>query len=101
MDVKEGGLALARFYKLEDDTWINIDTIVTMKYLRESDETYIFSCDDPSEHFVQKGDITFQILNANNELTMHDKNVANQIFKKFMSSISSIVSKLDQMYRKG
>ena len=93
---------MARFYRLEDgDTWINLDTIVSMRYSREDDATYIFSCDDPSEHFVQKGDVTSSILNANNELTMHDKNLANQIFKKFMSSMASIVSKLDQMYRKG
>ena len=92
---------MAKFFKLDSDVWINIDNIVSMWYSKEDDMTLIFSCDDPSEHFTQKGDIISQILNANNELTMHDKNLANQIFKKFMSSLSTIVSKLDQIYRGG
>lgn len=90
---------MAKFFKMDDGTWINIETIVSMRYSKEDDTTFIFSCDDPSEHFTQKGDIISQILNANNELTMRDKNLANQIFKKFMSSLSTVISKLDLISR--
>lgn len=86
---------MAKFYKLDEKVWINLDTIVSMYYDKEDDATYIFSCDDPSEHFVHSGDITSSILNANNELTMKDKNFANYIMNKFKSVLALMLARLD------
>lgn len=95
---------MAKFYKITspiphyEETWINIDTIVSMSYDSEADATYIFSCDDPNEHFVMNGNIINDILNANNELTMNDKNFANYIYNKFKLTLSSILA---QIIKKG
>ena len=92
---------MAKFIKLPDDrVWINIDMIVTMYYLPEDDKTYIFSADDPNEHIIVKGDITSSILNANNELSMHDKNLGNIMVNKFKSMFSTIIARLDSIEKK-
>ena len=93
---------MARFYKLPDDgqresIWINIDTIVSMYYDKDADSTYIFSCDDPSEHFTVEGNVTSAILNLNNELTMRDKNFAIYFVNKFKIVFSSMIARLDSI----
>ena len=91
---------MARFFKTDNNVYINLDTIVSMWYDREEDKTMIFFCDDPSEHFTFKGDVIDQIINENNELTMKDKLFANYLFNKFKASMSHILNKIDQIYRK-
>ena len=92
---------MAKFYLLEcpNPVWINIDSIVSMYYDKEEDRTYIFSCDDPSEHFTINGDITSLILNANNEITMKDKLFCSYLINRCKGTASSIVSKLDSIYK--
>ena len=87
---------MAKFVKIEN-TWINIDTIVSMWYDKDEDATFIFSCDDPTEHFSFKGDIINYILNANNDITMHDKLFANHIADKIKSPLSSILARIDSL----
>ena len=65
-----------------------------MGYDEENDVTYIFSCDDPDEHFSIPGNVISDILNVNNELTMKDKNFANYIYGKFKMALSSIVAQI-------
>lgn len=88
-------MSMAKFYKLNDTIWINLDTIVSMYYNEEDDTTYIFSCDDPSEYFKHPGNIVSNILNANNEVTMRDKNFVNLLVNKFKVTLSCIVARLD------
>lgn len=87
---------MAHFYNLNNN-WINIDNIVSMYYDPEVDCTYIFSTDSPEEHFATKGDVINQILNANNDLTMHEKHFANCVSDKFKSVLASILARLDNM----
>ena len=87
---------MARFIQLEK-TWVNIDMIVSMYYDKEDDCTFIFSADSPDEHFSLKGDCINQILNANNDLTMHDKLATNRMSDKFKSVLASIVARLDSI----
>lgn len=91
---------MARFFKMDDDVYINLDTIVSMQYDKEDNKTRIFSCDDPSEHFICEGNVIDKIINASNELTMKDKLFANYIFNKFKVSVSQIQNRVDQIYRK-
>ena len=90
---------MARFYLLEspDPVWINLDCIVSMYYDKEDNRTHIFSCDDPSECFTIIGDITNQILNANNEVTMHDKLFCSYFIGKIKGFFSSIISGIDEI----
>ena len=92
---------MAKFFKLNTNNpiWINIDAIVSMYYDKEENKTYIFSCDDPSEHMTVEGDITNVILNANNDLSMHDKLFGNYLYNKFKGSLSSVVARLDAIYK--
>lgn len=96
---------MARFMRIANegsqhgDIWINIDTIVSMWYDEEENKTYIFSCDDPNEHFTCRGNIISSVLNTNNDITMHDKLVGNYIVDKLKSTFSMIISKLDVFER--
>ena len=87
---------MARFYKL-NNSWINIDMIVSMYYDAEDNKTYLFSADSPDEHFTQEGDIINDILNANNDLTMREKHYINSMSDKFKSVLASILARIDNL----
>jgi len=88
---------MAKFYKLVSGVYVNIDTIVSMYYDKEDDTTYIFSADSPDQFIKEKGDITSQILSSNNDLTMHDRHVANHMYDKFKLQLSTILERLDKL----
>ena len=91
---------MARFYKLvseetPDGIWINLEQVVSMYYKKKDDKTYILYTSSNGD--ILSGDVTGQILNANNDLTMHDKCVANHTSDKFKWMLSSILARLDSI----
>ena len=91
---------MAHFIKLEgleNDVYLNVDTIVTMYYDKEAGETLIFSADSPNDHINMKGDVVNSILNFNNDLTMNERHMANYITDKFKSVLASILARLDSI----
>lgn len=91
---------MAKFIKspLDDHAYWNLERITLVRYMPDKDMTNIYFGDDDSPLIIN-GDCTNAILNANNELTMHDKHVANLIIDKFKMHISSIIAKLDKIIR--
>ena len=86
---------MARFYKIED-SWINLDSISLMNYDSDTNRTFIEFCG--SEDWFE-GDCIADILNANNDLTMHDKMVCRYMGDRFKSPLSLITAKFDALLK--
>lgn len=89
---------MARFLNFNnEDVIINIDLILSVYYDEESDKTLLYCSNDSFLEF--HGNQVSKILNANNDVTMHDKHVANLIVDRFKMSLSSVVAKLDKIMK--
>lgn len=91
---------MARFYKeLSTGIWINLDAICSMTFNPVSNETEIwFGNKDITVNF--NGDITNEILCANDDVTMRDKVLINYVSSKIKMNYSFIVSKFDNIISK-
>lgn len=92
---------MARFV-LMNGCYFNVDQLISMNYNKAEDETlFVFS--DSEFSFAAKGDLTPIVLNANNDLTMHDKLLGRYIASKFKDTLAMILARLDfisKIYKK-
>ena len=88
---------MAKFIQIED-IFLNVDQISYMSYDEKEKETIVFCSNDTEKTYhLFDGNVIYKILNANNDLSMRDKQLCNHMSDKFKTVLSAILARLDSL----